>query len=85
MADNLILAYGLGEWKTNLYEFGPAGTASLRALESGTADAVFVFLGYFTNCDTLTGAAGGPPGPPSKTGGMTPEISKRGVVQSGPG
>ena len=46
VADNLILAYGLGEWKTNLYEFGPAGTASLRALESGTADAVFVFPTY---------------------------------------
>jgi hypothetical protein len=46
VADNLTLAYGLGEWKTNLYEFGPAGTASLRDLESGTGSAAFVFPAY---------------------------------------
>ena len=28
VADNLWLAYGLGEWKTNLYESGPSGTAA---------------------------------------------------------
>lgn len=46
VADNLWLAYGLGEWKTNLYELGPSGTASLRELESGTGDAAFVFPTY---------------------------------------
>lgn len=46
MADNLTLAYGLGEWRTNVREFGPAGTASLLLLESGTGDAAFVFPTY---------------------------------------
>lgn len=46
VADNLTLAYGLGEWKTNLYELGPAGTASLRELESGTGTGAFAFPTY---------------------------------------
>ncbi|MFN7562091.1 MAG: hypothetical protein ACK5TH_09955 [Prosthecobacter sp.] len=46
VADNLMLAYGLGDWKTNLYESGPSGTAALRELESGTGDAAFVFPTY---------------------------------------
>ncbi|MBE7496938.1 MAG: hypothetical protein HS117_18505 [Verrucomicrobiaceae bacterium] len=46
VADNLTLAYGLGEWRTNVREFGPAGTASLKDLESGTGSAAFVFPAY---------------------------------------
>ncbi|MBE2284015.1 MAG: hypothetical protein IAE77_11210 [Prosthecobacter sp.] len=46
VADNLMLAYALGDWKTNLYEMGPAGTAALRSLESGTGTAAFVFPTY---------------------------------------
>lgn len=46
VADNLMLAFGLGEWRTNLYELGPAGTAALRDLETGTGNATFAFPTY---------------------------------------
>ena len=46
VADNLLLAYGYGDWKTNLYELGPAGTASLELLASGTGSDPFVFPTY---------------------------------------
>lgn len=46
VADNLTLGYGLGDWKTNLYDAGPAGTAALGDLESGTGGAPFVFPTY---------------------------------------
>ena len=46
VADNLTLGYALGDWKTNLYEIGPAGTASITILESGTGTAAFVFPTY---------------------------------------
>jgi len=46
VADNLTLAYGLGDWKTNLYEAGPSGTAALADLETGTSGELFVFPTY---------------------------------------
>ena len=46
VADNLTLAYGYGDWKTNLYEMGPAGTAALDELASGTGGDPFVFPTY---------------------------------------
>ncbi len=41
-----MLAHALGTWKTNLYELGPAGTAAIKELESGTGDTPFLFPTY---------------------------------------
>jgi hypothetical protein len=46
VADNLTLAYGLGEWRTSVREFGPAGTASLEDLRKGTGGDPFAFTTY---------------------------------------
>jgi len=46
VADNLTLAYGLGAWRTNVREFGPASTASLEVLRSGTGGDPFAFTTY---------------------------------------
>lgn len=46
VADNLTLAYALGDWKTNCYDMGPTGTAAIENLESGTPGAPFVFPTY---------------------------------------
>ncbi len=46
VADNLILAYGLGEWISNVREFAPACTASLTDLATGTGGDPFVFIAY---------------------------------------
>lgn len=43
VADNLILAYGLGGWITTVRDFGPACTQSLETLSSGTGSALYVF------------------------------------------
>lgn len=63
VADNLTLAYGLGEWITNVREFGPACTAALTTLTSGTGNDFFVFTPY-----TLPP----PPTLPSGLTGITP-------------
>jgi len=44
MADNLTLAYGLGNWITNVREYGPACTAQLEDLRRGTGNGTFAFL-----------------------------------------
>jgi hypothetical protein len=36
VADNLTLAYGLGDWLTNVRDLGPTATASLKLLRKGT-------------------------------------------------
>lgn len=46
VADNLMLAYGLGEWRTSVREFGPASTASLEELKKGTGGDPFAFTTY---------------------------------------
>lgn len=46
VADNLYLAYGLGDWISSVREFGPASTAALKTLASGTGSAPFVFTAY---------------------------------------
>lgn len=46
VADNLTLAYGLGERRTSVREFGPASTASLELLKKGTGGDPFVFTTY---------------------------------------
>ena len=46
VADNLTLAYGLGEWRTSVREFGPASTASLELLKKGTGGDPFAFTTY---------------------------------------
>ena len=46
VADNLTLAYGLGEWRTSVREYGPASTASLEVLKKGTGGDPFVFTTY---------------------------------------
>ncbi|MBL9117862.1 MAG: hypothetical protein JNJ83_22830 [Verrucomicrobiaceae bacterium] len=43
VADNLTLAYGQGTWLTNVRDFAPACTASLRELEDGAGNSAFVF------------------------------------------
>ena len=43
VADNLILAFGLGDWINNVREYAPACTASLADLRSGTGVATYVF------------------------------------------
>jgi hypothetical protein len=46
VADNLYLAYGLGDWVSGVREFGPACTAALKTLATGTGSAPFVFTPY---------------------------------------
>ena len=43
VADNLYLAHGLGDWISAVRELGPAATAALRVLESGTGGDPFTF------------------------------------------
>ena len=43
IADNLTLAYGLGAWRLNQHTVGPACTAALADLASGTGGDPFVF------------------------------------------
>lgn len=59
VADNLYLAYGLGDWISAVREHGPASTAALRVLESGTGGDPFTFT-LFT-----------PPALPALPGGVT--------------
>lgn len=44
IADNLYLAYALGEWITNVREYAPACTSALDTLARGTGAEAFVFL-----------------------------------------
>lgn len=46
MADNLYLAYGLGDRIRSVREFGPASTSSLVTLATGTGTDPFVFTPY---------------------------------------
>ena len=46
VADNLTLAYGLGEWIGAVRELGPAATANLRVLENGTGGDPFAFTTF---------------------------------------
>jgi len=46
VADNRYMAYGLGEWLKNVREHGPAATASLKDLSTGTGGDPFVFTPY---------------------------------------
>jgi hypothetical protein len=46
VADNLYLAYGLGDWIGNVREFSPACTAALVNLSTGTGGEAFVFTPY---------------------------------------
>lgn len=46
VADNLTLAYALGDWINRVREFGPACTAAIERLCSGTGGATFVFTTY---------------------------------------
>ena len=59
VADNLTLAYGLGDWITNVRKFAPACTAGLELLASGSGDGDFAFPGYTA------------PTPPPLPGGIT--------------
>jgi hypothetical protein len=43
VADNLVLAYGLSSWRINQHTVGPACTAALADLASGTSGDPFVF------------------------------------------
>lgn len=43
IADNLTLAYGLSSWRLNQHSVGPACTAALEDLTSGTGGDPFVF------------------------------------------
>lgn len=58
-ADNLYLAYALGEWIKRVREFGPAATGALRVLESGTGGDGFTFTAFT------------PPTLPTLPGGVT--------------
>lgn len=46
VADNLMMAYALGDWITNVREFAPSCTASLDLLATGTGGEAFVFPTY---------------------------------------
>lgn len=59
IADNLYLAYGLGDWISAVRELGPAATGALRVLETGTGGDPFTFT-------TLA-----PPPPPTLPAGIT--------------
>lgn len=43
VADNLILAYALGEWIVSVREFAPSCTSSLETLSSGTGSVNYAF------------------------------------------
>ena len=46
VADNEVLAYGLGLWLTNVRDFAPACTAALKVLADGPGAGAFVFPAY---------------------------------------
>lgn len=46
VADNLYLAYGLGDWIRNVRDFAPACTSSLETLTIGTGNETYVFKPY---------------------------------------
>ncbi|MBE7495353.1 MAG: hypothetical protein HS117_10425 [Verrucomicrobiaceae bacterium] len=46
VADNLYLAYALGDWITRVREFGPAATAALKDLRTGTGNDPFTFTAF---------------------------------------
>ncbi len=46
VADNLTLAYGLGDWLTNVRDLGPTATASIKLLNKGTGTTPYVFPTY---------------------------------------
>ncbi|MFN0075462.1 MAG: hypothetical protein ACKVY0_03195 [Prosthecobacter sp.] len=48
VADNRYLAYGLGDWISNVRDFAPACTAALANLATGTGGEAFVFTPYNT-------------------------------------
>ena len=79
VADNLYLAYGLGDWISNVREFGPASTAALKTLSSGTGTEPFVFTPY--NAPTLptlpAGITGVLPGALDRTFGLIKGIKGR--------
>lgn len=72
VADNLYLAYGLGIWRTQVREFGPAATASLETLRYGTGANAFVFTAF--NAPALptlpVGVTEVPPGALARTFGL---------------
>lgn len=43
VADNLVLAYGLGQWITNVRDYAPGCTGALKVLTDGTGSGAFVF------------------------------------------
>ncbi len=43
VADNLMLAYGLGDWISNVRDYAPACTSSLKDLSSGTGVTPYAF------------------------------------------
>ncbi len=51
VADNRYLAYGLGDWISNVRKFAPACTVALGNLSTGTGGEAFVFTPY--NAPTL--------------------------------
>ena len=59
IADNLTLAYGLGDWISAVRELGPAATGALRVLETGTGGDAFSFTAF------------APPPPPTLPAGVT--------------
>ena len=46
VADNLLLAYAIGNWIVNVREFGPSGTAALTLLNDGAGSDPFEFPVY---------------------------------------
>lgn len=46
VADNLYLAYGLGDWISNVRDFAPACTSGLVTLSIGTGSEAYVFKPY---------------------------------------
>lgn len=46
VADNRTLAYGLGQWITNIRDFAPACSSALKTLADGTGGEAFVFPAY---------------------------------------
>lgn len=79
VADNLVLAYALGDWKTNLYEAGPAGTAAIALLESGTGGGNFAFPTWTAPAPpTLpAGITGVPPGALERTFQLVQEVKAK--------
>lgn len=80
-ADNLLLAYGLGEWIVNVREFGPACTADLGRLLTGTGEAAFAFTGY-----AAPAAPALPPGAdPVTPGALTRTFDLVQIIKRSPG